>query len=88
MALKRITLQRWHELLTSTPDPRVYNGDSPGGVAADLGISRQAVHLALKRGDLDGWRVVRNDTGELAAIVISPDSVERFKALRKLRRTG
>jgi predicted secreted protein len=85
MALKRIFLSRWHELLAVSKDPSEYNGDSPGGVAAELGISRQAVHKALKRGDLDGWRVVRDDTGELAAIVIHPESVRRYIALRKVR---
>jgi len=86
MALKRITLQRWTELLDSTQDPSKYNGDSPGGVAADLGITRQSVHGAISRGHLDGWRVEDDKTGQLVAIVISPESVARYQAARKLRR--
>lgn len=51
---------------------------SPGGAAAELSISRQAVHLAIDRGYLDAWRVMY--CGELHSICVTPASVARYKA--------
>lgn len=88
MAWTQISLTKWHEMLESSEDPADYNGPSPGGVAAELGISRQSVHKAIERGDLDAWRVVRDKTSSLVAIVIKPATLERYKAVRALRNAG
>lgn len=85
MAWKRIKYSKWVEGIESSPNPENFNGDSPGTVASELEISRQAVHQAIRRGDLDAWRVERDKTGELVAIYVTPESVRRYKALRKLR---
>jgi len=60
---------------------------SPGAAAAHLGISRQAVHKAIHRGDLDAVMLQEND-GELAAFMIPFESVEAFKVKREQRRAG
>src|SRR5579885_3910125 len=56
-------------------------GFSPGGLAAELGMSRQAVHAAIDRGSLDAWYV--SETGEghdsRRYIYVTVDSVERYK---------
>lgn len=88
MAWTKITLSKWTEALESSDNPREYNGDSPGGVAAELGISRQSVHKAIERDELDAWRVVRDKSDSLVAIVIKPDSLDRYKAARKLRQAS
>ena len=49
-----------------------------------MGISRQAVHQAIHRGDLDAL-AVRRDNGEVKMIVIPTASVEAFKAKRRER---
>lgn len=52
-------------------------GDSPGGVAGQLGISRQAVHGLIRRGRLDTVEVY--DGVKLAFYVIPQPSVEAYK---------
>ena len=88
MGWTRITYSRWTEMLESSKNPREYNGSSPGGVAAELGVSRQSVHKAIERGDLDAWRVERDGTRKLVAIIVKPESVERYRAIRELRDAG
>lgn len=88
MAWKRIKYSKWVEGLESSPNSREFKGDSPGSVAAELGVSRQSVHKAIARGDLDAWRVERDKTGELVAIVVTPESVDRYRTLRKFREAG
>jgi hypothetical protein len=91
MAMKTITLKDWMKLAKrDTPDNYRANGPSPGGVASELGLTRQAVHKAIERGDLDAWRVVDDSTGKLRAIIITGKSLERWKQLRAIqnRRKG
>ena len=61
-------------------------GPSPGGAAAELGISRQGVHKAIKRGDLDALAVYRGS--RLSHYTISQSSLRRFKAYLAHRRAG
>ena len=52
-------------------------GMSPGGAAAQLGITRQAVHLAINRGYLDAWRV--SGSGAVQMICITNGAMKRYK---------
>lgn len=56
-------------------------GLSPGGVSAYLGISRQAVHYAIRHDLLDVITVIDAD-GEVVAKIIPMKSVLRYKQLR------
>ena len=61
-------------------------GWSPGGAAAQLGISRQAVHKAIHRGDLDAI-IINDDDGKLRLFMIPDASLQAF-AERRSRRAG
>jgi len=52
-------------------------GPSPGGAAGELGVSRQAVHLAIKRGDLEAMAVY--DGRRLSHYTISVSSLQRYR---------
>jgi len=67
------SLDDWQTALKQEPG---LNGLSPGGVAGHLGVTRQAVHAAVKSGRLDAVRV--SDGGELRFILITNDSLQRF----------
>lgn len=82
--LKTLTLNEWLRLARRNPT-NDHQGPSPGGVASELGMTRQSVHAAIKRGDLDAYRVLDNDSRRLRAIIITQASVERFKALRAVQ---
>jgi hypothetical protein len=61
------------------------NGPSPGGAAAELGMSRQSVHRAISRGTLDAWYVavgVRRVFDDFY-IFVTAESIERYKANRR-----
>lgn len=88
MAFKKITLSKWTAAMETSPNSALYNGMSPGGVANQLGISRQAVHRAIHRGELDAWRVLNDRDGTLIAICILDDSLAKYKAARTLRNAG
>jgi hypothetical protein len=62
-------------------------GPSPGGAAAELSISRQAVHRAIDRGTLDAWyAAVPNDTGALEYYVfVTEESIRRYKVSGRRR---
>jgi hypothetical protein len=46
-------------------------GPSPGGAAAELGVSRQAVHRAIDRGTLDAWYVATPGEGGRPSFISS-----------------
>ena len=52
-------------------------GPSPGGAAAELGVSRQAVHRAVLRGTLDAWYVPTGHSGYF--IYVTDESIKRYK---------
>lgn len=86
MSARRMQVERW-ERLTEAGDPSLQNfslGPSPGGAATELGISRQAVHEAIQRGDLEALAVYKGT--RLLFYTISRSSLERFKAIRAARR--
>ena len=57
---------------------------SPGGVAQELGVTREAVYDLIKRGRLDAIRLTTR-FGKLLALVIPIESVESFRATRYKR---
>lgn len=88
--IRKMQVSTWSKLTEAAlgkPAWRQLNGPSPGGVAAILGISRQAVHKAVHRGDLDAV-VVYAPTGRLQMFMITEDSIEAFKAKRERRLAG
>lgn len=84
-------MKQWQRAMAAALDKPAWaklNGASPGGVAAELGISRQAVHKAVHRGDLDAV-IVRDDrTDELVLFMIPEPSLEAFKAKREQRKSA
>lgn len=88
MALRKVSMKRWESLVTESDHARAkLIGWSPGGAAGQLGISRQAVHKAIHRGDLDAV-IVNGDDGKLQAFMIPDESLQAFAARRAQRRTG
>lgn len=82
MALRKIQLAVWQQLIEAE-DPTLQDfqlGPSPGGAAAELGISRQAVHQAIRRGDLDVLAVYEGR--RLSHYTISQSSIARYKQQR------
>jgi hypothetical protein len=58
MAVRKMTMKAWANAIDAAgPDSPDLQGDSPGGVAARLGCSRQAVHRLIQRGTLDAVAV-------------------------------
>lgn len=88
MSLRKINWQRWEKLTAESDRQRAeLLGWSPGGAAAQLGISRQAVHKAIHRGDLDAVMVLRED-GKLSAFMIPDASLKAFAEKRSQRAAG
>lgn len=80
MTVKRMQLKQWQRL-NEAGDPIVQDlssGRSPGGAAAELGITRQAVHKAIKRGSLDALAVY--DGTKLRFYTISHASLQRYRS--------
>lgn len=101
MTIRMISAAEWDKAMQLDPQNPLYlNGYSPGGVAARLGMSRAGIHYAIRRGDLDATYVTATGGKEkivgkldepvkgLRAIIITEESVNRFKRLRSVRRTG
>ena len=83
---KKMEMSEWVQKVHSAPSEaaaKAFNGRSPGGVASYLGISRQAVHDAIKRDRMNAWRLTRD--GKLTAILIPDHEVEYYRCtyLRK-----
>lgn len=89
MAVRTMNSQTWQKLTEVSEAQRAQLlGWSPGGAAAQLGISRQAVHKAIHRGDLDAV-IVNNEDGKLSMFMIPDASLQAFKAKRmNQKRTG
>jgi len=77
-----MTVDEWGELVNATPDGKLrFNGTSPGPAAAELGISRQALHKAIKANRLDAIRLV-DIHGNTTAIIIPSTEFQRFRDSR------
>lgn len=87
--IKKLTVRQWQKA-TSESEARLaeLSGTSPGGAAAELGITRQAVHKAIRRGDLDCVIVNDDRTGKLVMFMIPDASLKSFKARRRQRMAG
>jgi hypothetical protein len=59
-------------------------GISPGGAAAALGITRQGVYSAIKRGTLDMVRITERGTGPY--LIIPDGSIEQYLSDRRGRK--
>jgi hypothetical protein len=80
MASREMEVLHWARALVDGKD---VNGDSPGGVAIRLGISRQHVHHLIAQGELDAVRVVSKRGGLIAICVL-----EKKVALREAARVA
>jgi len=77
---KEMEMYEWLREVHKAPSEaaaKAFNGKSPGGVASDLGISRQAVHDAIKRDRMSAWRLTRD--GKLVAILIPDHEVDYYR---------
>lgn len=91
MAIRKMKMSAWQKANAAAfgkPAWGKLNGDSPGGLAGQLGISRQAVHQAVRRGLLDAVIVVDDNTEELRLFMIPQSSAEAYKARRSARKAG
>lgn len=59
-------------------------GDSPGSVAARLGVSRQAVYSAVNKGNLDAVTILDRE-GAPMALIVTDASVDEYLARRRWR---
>lgn len=77
----------YSELVAATPADRLseVNGPSPGGAAAELGITRQAVHRAIKRDALQAYKL--SNHGKTVAIIVPSASIENYRQ-HHLRKSG
>lgn len=86
MALRKIKAERWEKLVAESDRRRAeLLGWSPGGAAAEVGISRQAIHQAIREGRLDAV-MVQNEEGKLKAFMIPDESLKAFAEKRAARR--
>jgi hypothetical protein len=78
MAVRKMNMKRWKQLVeASQGKSHDVQGDSPGGVAARLGCTRQAVHRLIKRGTLDAVAVYDGD--ELAFYIVPEASLAAYQ---------
>ena len=78
-------LKAWERAIEApTPDLEDFSlGPSPGGAAAEVGVSRQAIHKAIHRGDLDVLAIY--DGTRLSHYTISRRSLAAYKDLLRER---
>ena len=78
MAWREMELLAWAKALTEDKD---VNGDSPGGAAARLGVTRQYVHKLISEDELDAIRVVKKGGG-LVAICVNERKLKLLESAR------
>lgn len=85
MATRKSKQQAWEERWAEERHQLAEQiGWTPGAAAEHLGISRQAVHKAIRRGDLEAT-VLRDPETGLKVYVIDNDSLRAFAELRANR---
>lgn len=79
MAWNPMNVNEYHQKLQALPADQkdLLDGWSPGHVAARLGITRSAVHQAVRRNKMTGYRLTRN--GKLVAIIIPERSIREYE---------
>jgi len=59
------------------------DSSSPGGIAEELGMTREGVYMLVRRGRLDAIRIVGDrKPHKLHAYLITRESVARYRATR------
>lgn len=82
MAIKKLPVKEWQKLVAESERRHAeLAGDSPGGVARQLGCSRQFVHSLIRRGLLDA--VALYEGRELVAYMIPQPSVDAYLRTRR-----
>ena len=85
--IKKLTVGQWTALTSEGGEALAeLSGTSPGGAANELGITRQGVHKAVLRGDLDMIHVVDERTGKLVMNMIPASSIKAFRRKRQLQK--
>jgi len=82
VSIRRMSYDAWAEALARThgkPDFASYMGASPGGAAAELGVSRQRIWQLLKDGRLDLVMLADDDKAKVSAWVVTKASMERYR---------
>lgn len=83
MAMRRMTFEQWGERLATThADPSEYSrwmGSSPGGAAADLGVTRQRIWQLVKEQKLDLLLLADNKDSKVSAWLIPQSSIDRYR---------
>lgn len=78
MTLRKMNFADWERLVHISEGQRAkLLGWSPGGAAAEIGISRQAIHEAIRRGTLDAVAVYE---GKRLRMFMIPDESLRHYA--------
>lgn len=79
MSYTEITIQEFTENQHSHADSYSLsmNGYSPGYVGSQLGLRRSGVHMAIRRGTLEAFRILRPD-GKLMAILIPQRAIDSY----------
>jgi excisionase family DNA binding protein len=81
MAWREMELLAWAKALTEGKD---VNGDSPGGAAARLGVTRQYIHKLIDQNELDAIRVVKK-AGGLVAICVNEKKLALLEVAQRAR---
>jgi hypothetical protein len=79
MAWREMELLAWAKALVEDKD---VNGDSPGGAAARLGVTRQYIHKLIDQDELDAVRVVKKGGG-LVAICVGERKLKLLETARE-----
>lgn len=81
MAVRKMQLKAWERAIEApNADLEDFSlGPSPGGAAAEVGVSRQAIHAAIRRGELDVLAIY--DGARLSHYTISRSSLAAYKQL-------
>jgi len=75
-------LATWQKMLEKAGAPRAdLEGLSPGAAAAELGITRQAVHNAIARGRLEAIEIRVRD--QLVMFLITQRSIDEYRRTRR-----
>lgn len=86
LKLRKMKASRWQALTDESDRERAkLLGWSPGGAAAELGVTRQAIHYAIRRGDLEAVMVTDDATGQLQMFMIPDASLQDYKRKREAR---
>jgi hypothetical protein len=85
MALRKMQFKDWKRLVHISEAQRAkLLGWSPGGAAAEVGITRQGIHHAIRRGDLDAVMVYEGT--KLRSFMIPEESLRAYQQRRLQRR--